>query len=178
MLGDALQNGLVEADEGAAEDEEDVGRVDGVLVYLSRRGWAGLAGRVARRPAAHECGGGTGRAVVFNVYGDLCAFYELEQGLLHAFAAYIAAVDGFAAGDLVEFVEDDDALFCGFGVIVCFDKEALDACLDVLADVAGLGEGVAVADGEGNVEFLAESSGMADESVTGVGGARLDRGLL
>lgn len=34
-FGYPLENGLVEADKGAAEDEEDVGRVNGVLVYFA-----------------------------------------------------------------------------------------------------------------------------------------------
>lgn len=56
-------------------------------------------------------------------------------------------------------------MFCGLDVVVCLDQEALDAGLDVLADVAGLCEGVAVADGAGDVELLAEGPGENSRSV-------------
>ena len=78
---------------------------------------------------------------------------------MDSLAADVPAVDGFFLRDLVELVEDDDAVFGSLDVVVGFDQEALDAGLDVLADVAGLCEGVAVADGERDVELLAEGSG-------------------
>lgn len=77
---------------------------------------------------------------------------------MNALAAYVPAVHGFPASDLIEFVQDYDAVLTGFDVVVGFYEQALDACLDVLADVAGLGERVAVADGKGDVELLAEGS--------------------
>lgn len=63
----------------------------------------------------------------------------------------------------------------GFKVVVGLDEEALDAGLDVLADVAGLGKGVAVADGEGDVDLLAQGPvGVSMATNEGVGGNLLE----
>ena len=87
------------------------------------------------------------------------ALHHPQKGLLDALAADVAAVHGLALGDLVELVEHDDALLGGLDVVVGLDQEPLDARLDVLADVAGLREGVAVAYRKGNVDRLAQGSG-------------------
>ncbi len=44
-------------------------------------------------------------------------------------------------------------------IIVRLDQEPLDTCLDVLADVARLCEGIAVAYCKGYIELLAQSPG-------------------
>ena len=44
----------------------------------------------------------------------------------------------------------------GPGIVVRLDEESLDACLDILPNVAGLREGVAVGYCEGDVELLAQ----------------------
>lgn len=96
--------------------------------------------------------------VVLDSDGDLGAFYQLQQCLLNTLSAYVSSVDGFFSSDLVKLVEDNDSMLGGLNVVVGFDEETLDAGFDVLADVACLGEGVAVADSEGDVEFFAEGS--------------------
>lgn len=57
---------------------------------------------------------------------------------MDAFAADVATCSGLSAGELVEFIEDDDAVLGGVDVVVGLDEESLNAGFDVLADVAGL----------------------------------------
>src|SRR6266567_3725031 len=81
------ENDLLQAGEGAAAHEQDVGGVD-LQEFLLRM----LASALRR----HRCDG---------------AFHDLEQGLLHALARDVAGdrrVVGFAA-DLVDLVDIDDA---------------------------------------------------------------------
>jgi hypothetical protein len=78
---------LLEADEGAAADEQDVGRVD-LQELLLRMLAAALRRHVGDR-----------------------AFHDLQQRLLHALARHVAGdrrVVGLAA-DLVDLVDVDDA---------------------------------------------------------------------
>ena len=63
--------------------------------------------------------------------------------------------------DLVDLVDVDDAALGGFEVVVGVLEELEEDVLDVLADVAGLGEGGGVADGEGDVEDAGQASGRA-----------------
>ena len=147
LLADAAADDLLQADECAAADEEDVGRVDdGEL--LVRMLAAALRGNV----------------------GD-GAFEDLEQGLLHAFAGDVAGDGGVLvlAADLVDLVDVDDAGLGAGDVAVGGLEELEDDVLDILADVAGLGEGGGVDDGEGNVEHLGE--GVREQGLAGAGGA-------
>lgn len=139
-FGYALENGLVEADKGAAEHEEDVGRVNGVLIYLAggRGGLGGRGGAAGAAVVGGDGGCGAGGAVLFDVDGDFGAFDELEESLLDAFAADVATCSGLSAGELVEFIKDDDAVLGGVDVVVGLDEESLNAGFDVLANVAGL----------------------------------------
>src|ERR1700690_4541871 len=89
------------------------------------------------------------------------AFENLEQRLLHAFTGNVAG-DGrilvFAA-DLIHFVDVDDAGLGAAYVAVGGLQELEDDVLDVLADVAGFGEGGGVHDGEGNVQHAGQGLG-------------------
>ena len=92
----AVADDLLEAREGAAADEQDVGRVD-LEEFLLRMLAAAL-----RRDAS----GG--------------AFHQLEQRLLHALARHVAGdrrIVGLAA-DLVDLVDVDDAALRPLDVIV------------------------------------------------------------
>ena len=147
LLADAAADDLLDADEGSAADEEDVGGVN--------------SGKFLVRMLA--------AALRWNV-GD-GALEDLEQGLLDAFAGDIAGDGGVLvlAADLVDFVDVDDAGL-GAGYVAVGGLEQLeDDVLDVFADVAGLGQGGCVNDGEGHVEHLGE--GMGQQGLAGAGGA-------
>lgn len=79
--------------------------------------------------------------------------------MLHPLAAHVLAVAYFGGGDLVDFVENDDAAFCARDVVVGCCEEAVDTHFGVFADVACLGEGRAVGHGEGDVEDSGEGFG-------------------
>src|SRR6185295_15363731 len=117
---------VVQTDEGAAADEQDVGGID-LEEFLVRVLPAPLRRHVALR-----------------------SFEDLEQRLLHALARDVAGDRGVVAlpTDLVHFVDVDDAalglLFVAAGGLV----ELEDDVFDVLADVARLGEGRRVGDRE------------------------------
>ena len=89
------------------------------------------------------------------------AFEHLQQGLLDALAGDVAGDGDVLAGlgDLVDFVDVDDAALGCLDVEVGGVEQLEQQVLDVLADVAGLGEGGGVADGEGDVEDLGEGAG-------------------
>src|SRR5262245_54386850 len=125
-----LFDDLLEAGEGAAADEEDVGRVD--LQELLLR----VLAAALRRHRGNR------------------ALDQLEQRLLHALARDVAR-DGRVVGlarDLVDLVDVDDAGLGLLDVVVALLQELLDDVLDVLADVARLGEGRRVGDREGGIE--------------------------
>src|SRR5579885_2201687 len=82
------------------------------------------------------------------------ALPDLEQRLLYAFARDVAGdrrVVGFAR-DLVDLVDVDDAALRPLDVVVGRLEQLQDDVLDVLADIAGLGERRGVRHGEGDVD--------------------------
>ena len=85
-----------------------------------------------------------------------------EQGLLHAFAGHVAGDADVLAGlgDLVDFVDVDDAALGRLDVEVGGVQQLQQQVLDVLADVAGLGQRGGVADGERHVEDLGQRPGQ------------------
>jgi hypothetical protein len=107
------------------------------------------------------------------------ALDQLEQRLLHALARHVAGdrrVLGLAR-DLVDLVDVDDALLRLLDVVVALLQQLLDDVLDVLADVAGLGERGGVGDGERHVEHPRQRlgqqrlarAGRADQQDVGLG---------
>src|SRR5207249_3954052 len=88
--------------------------------------------------------------------GDVAdgAFEHLQQGLLDALAGDVAGDADVLAGlgDLVHLVDVDDAALGRLNVEVCRVQQLQEQVLDVLADVAGLGQRGGVADGEWDVE--------------------------
>ena len=147
FLPDAPLDDLVEADEGAAADEQDVGRVDLVELLV----------RVLAPALRRHVGDG--------------ALEDLEQRLLDALARDVAGDGGVLvlARDLVDLVDVDDPLLALLDVAARRLQELQDDVLDVLADVAGLGEGRGVDDGEGDGEQLGE--GLGEQRLAGAGRA-------
>ena len=139
LLEGAPAHDRVEADEGAAADEEDVLRVDLDVALL--RVLAAAGGRDVRHGALEN----------------------LEQRLLDALAGDVAR-DGDvvgAAADLVDLVDEDDPVPGLLDVHAGRLDEVEQDVLDILADVARLGERRGVGDGEGHVEDARE--GPRDE---------------
>ena len=126
----ARRDDLLQAGEGAAAHEQDVGGVD--LQEL-------LLGMLAAALRRHRGDG---------------AFHDLEQRLLHALAGNVAGDRGVVglAADLVDFVDIDDAALGPLDIVVGRLQQLEDDVLDVLADIAGLGECGRVGHGEGHVE--------------------------
>src|SRR5258708_2419248 len=82
------------------------------------------------------------------------AFYDLEQRLLHALAGHIAGDRRMVrfAVDLVDFVDIDDAALGALDIVVGRLQELQDNALDVLADIAGLGQRCRIRNREGHIE--------------------------
>src|SRR5581483_999818 len=152
---DPALDDLLEAGERASADEQDVGGVDldELLVRV-------LASALRR---------------------DRCrrALQDLEQRLLHALAGDVARDRGVLAlpRDLVHLVDVDDAGLGLLDVVVGRLDELQQDVLDVLPDVAGLGERGRVGDREGDVQHLGE--GLGEQRLAAPGGAEdQDVGLL
>ena len=161
-VADAVLDHLVEFGEGAAADEEDVGGVDREEL---------LVGVLAPALRRHRGGG---------------PLEDLQQRLLHAFAGDVAGdrrVVGLAR-DLVDLVDVDDPRFGLFDVVVGGLDQLQEDVLDVLADVAGLGQRRRVGDREGDVEDAGQ--GLGEQRLAAAGRAeqhdvrllQLDLGLL
>jgi hypothetical protein len=87
-------------------------------------------------------------------YGRDRALHDLEQGLLHALTRHVARdrrVVGLAA-DLVDLVDVDDATLRALDIVVGRLQQLQDDVLDVLADVAGLGQRRGIGHCERHVE--------------------------
>src|SRR5690606_33957294 len=125
---------LIEADEGAAADEQDVARVHLQEILL----------RMLAPPLRRDV-------------GDR-AFDDLEQRLLDALPRYVACYRGVVAlaADLVDLVDVDDAALRPLDVVIGVLEELDDDVLDVLTDVARLREGRRVRDGERHLQDLGE----------------------
>ena len=145
LAADAAGDDVVEADERAAADEQDVRGVDLDVLLL------GVLAAALRRDVADG------------------AFEHLEQGLLHAFAGDVAGDADVLAGlgDLVDFVDVDDAALGRLDVEVGGVQQLQQQVLDVFADVAGFGQGGGVADGEGHVEDLGQRPGQQGLAAAG-----------
>src|SRR5450756_404548 len=128
LLGEAAADDVLEADVGAAADEQDVRRVD-LDEFLVRVLAAALRGHVRDG-----------------------AFENLEERLLDALARHVARDGGVLAlaRDLVDLVNVDDAALGLFLVLARGLVELQDDVLDVLADITRLGERGGVRDREGH----------------------------
>ena len=92
-----------------------------------------------------------------------------KQRLLDAFARHVARDRGVLGltGDLVDLVDVDDASLGALHVEVGGREQLQQDVLDVLADVAGLGERGRVRDGEGHVEHPRQGLGEEGLAATG-----------
>src|SRR6516165_4499674 len=127
-------NDLLQAGEGAATHEQDVGGVD-LQEFLLRM----LASALRR----HRRDG---------------AFHDLEQRLLHALARDVAGDRGIVglAADLVDLVDIDDPALGTLDIVISRLQQLEDDVLDVLADIAGFGERGRIGHGERHVEDARE----------------------
>ena len=155
LLADPLLDDVLEAGEGATHDEQDVRGVD-----LDE-----LLVRVLAAALRRHRGGG--------------ALEDLQQRLLHALAGDVARdrrVLGLA-GHLVDLVDVDDAGLGLLDVVVGGLDQLEQDVLDVLADVAGLGQRGGVGDRERHVEHPGQrlgevglaAAGRADHQDVGLG---------
>ena len=96
-------------------------------------------------------------------------FEQLQEGLLDALARDVAGDRDVLAGlaDLVDLVDVDDPPLGGGDVEVGLPDELEDQVLDVLADVAGLGQGGGVADGERDVQPAGQGLGQGGLAAAG-----------
>ena len=120
----------LDAVEGATADEKDVACVN-VHIVLVRMLTASLR---------------------WHVYHG--AFKQFQQALLHTLATHVAGDAGIVAltGNLVNLVDEDDALLCGLYIIVGHLKQSRQDALNVFAHIASLGKHRGVDNGEGHVE--------------------------
>src|SRR5262249_53760043 len=146
LLADAPGHDFFQSREGAPADEEDGGGVD--------------RGEFLMRMLAPALGRNVGDG----------AFQDLEQRLLHAFAADVAGDGGVLvlAADFVDLIYIDDAgLGAAYVAVGCLEQLEHDV-FDVLADVAGFSERGGVDNGEGNVEHAGQRLGQ--QRLAGTGG--------
>ena len=96
----------------------------------------------------------------FGRHVDDGALEQLEQSLLHTFAADVAcdARVVLLASYLVYLVDEDDAALGSSHVVVGHLQQAREDALHVLAHVAGLGEHGGVDDGEGHLEQFCDGA--------------------
>ena len=134
----SLGDDLVEADECAAADEEDVRRVDLNVLLL------GMLAAALRRHVGHG------------------PFEHFQERLLHAFARDVPRDGDVLArlADLVDLVDEDDAPLGRLDVKVGGVQELQEQVLDVFADVARLGERGRVADRKGDLQILGQGLGQ------------------
>ena len=133
----ATAHDLVEAHKGAAHDEQNVARVHADKFLLG-----------VLAPAL-------GRNI------GLCAFNDLEQGLLHAFARNVAGDRGAIAlaRNLVDFVNVDDALAGGFEVVVCILQQLHKDVFHILTHVASFCQCGGIGYGKGHAQHTSQSFG-------------------
>jgi hypothetical protein len=104
-------------------------------------------------------------------HGGRGALKDLEQRLLNAFAGDIAGDRRILAlaGDLVDLVDVDDPGLGLLDVVVGRLDQLEQDVLDVLADIARLGQRGGVRDGERHIEHPGQSLGQ--QGLAGAGGA-------
>ena len=147
-LADPVADDLLEPRERAGHDEQHVRRVD--LDELLVRVLAPALRRHRRRGALQD----------------------LQQRLLHALAGDVAGDRRVLrlAGDLVDLVDVDDPGLGPLDVVVGGLDQLEQDVLDVLADVARLGQRRGVGDGERHVEHLGE--GLREVGLAAAGRAQ------
>src|SRR5579884_2730943 len=145
VLADAARDDLVEPGERAAADEEDVRRVDREELLVR------VLAPALRRHRGHR------------------PLEDLQERLLHTLARHVARDRRVVrlARDLVDLVDVDDPGLGLLDVEVRGLDELEEDVLDVLADVAGLGQRRRVGDRERDVEDPRERLGEQRLAATG-----------
>jgi hypothetical protein len=135
---DAAPDDVVEPDERAAADEEDVRGVDLEELLL----------RVLAAALRRHAGGGP--------------FDDLEESLLDPLARDVTRDRGVVplARDLVDLVDVDDAALALLDVVVGILEQREDDVLDVLTHVARLGEAGGIGDRERHLEEACQRLGQ------------------
>ena len=97
------------------------------------------------------------------------ALHQLQKRLLDALARHVAGDGGIVrlAADLVDLVDIDDPALRPLDIVVAGLEQFQDDVLDVLADIAGLGESCRVGHGEGHVEQPRQ--GLGEQSLAAAG---------
>ena len=146
-LADPLGDDVVEAGECTADDEQHIGGVDLDEVLMR------MLPTALRR---HRCRG---------------ALQDLQQGLLDTLAGDITGDRGVLAlpGDLVDLVDVDDPGLRLLDIEVGRLNELEQDVLDVLADVAGLGQRGRIRDRERHIEHLGQ--GLGEVGLTAASGS-------
>ena len=139
---------FLQAVKGAAADKQDVGGVDvdGLLL--------GVLAPALGRHACHR------------------ALQDFQQRLLHALAADVPG-DGLVLrlpGNLIDFIDVDDAPFRLEDVVVRRLNQPQQDVLHVLAHVASLRQGGGVRNGEGHIQQLGQRLGQV--RLANAGGAQ------
>ena len=126
----AIPNDLVQARESPSADEQDIRRI-----HLQEF----LLGMLATTLGWNRGDG---------------SLDQLEQRLLHALTGNVTGDGGVVrlARDLVNLVDVDDAHLGLLDIVIALLQQLLNDIFHVLADVARLGEGRGVGDGEGDVQ--------------------------
>ena len=147
FLANAVFDDGGQAVEGAAADEEDVGGVDLDELLM------GMLAAALRGHAGHG------------------SFQNFQKGLLYALAAHVAGDGGvFAlAGDLIDFVDIDDAPLGQLNVVVRILDQPQQDVLHILAHVARFRQAGGISDGEGHLQELGQRLGQ--KRLAGTGGA-------
>ena len=89
-------------------------------------------------------------------------FHDLQQGLLNALARHVAGDRGIVglAADLVDFVDIDDAALRALDIVIGGLEQFENDVLDVLADIAGLGQRRRIGHRERHVENARQRLGQ------------------
>src|SRR5439155_2471415 len=142
---DAAGDDVVQPDEGAAADEQNITGIDLDVLLL------GVLAAALRRDVADR------------------PFEHLQEGLLYAFARHVAGDRNVLTGlgDLIDLVDVDDAALGRLDVEVSGVQQFQQQVLHVLADVAGLGQRGGVADGEGHVQDAGQRAGQEGFAAAG-----------
>src|SRR6185369_373441 len=107
------------------------------------------------------------------------ALEDLQQRLLNALTGHVSSNRGVLrfSRDLVDLVDVDDPALGPLDVVIGRLQEAQDDVLDVLADIAGLGQRRGIRDGERHPQHLGQRLGQ--QRLAGAGGAdQQDVGFL
>jgi hypothetical protein len=93
---------------------------------------------------------------------------DFQQGLLNPFSGYVPGDGGVVrfAGDLVDFVDVDDAALGFFHVVVGILQQRQDDVFHILAHITGLRQAGGIGDGKRHVEKPRQGLGQQGLAAT------------